>query len=67
MISKTFIKADEIRTYYQPKICFPNQVIMLSIYIERGKKKKKKLTWIGTKIGECTSILGVKSYEIRIH
>ena len=42
MISKTFIKADEIRTYYQPKICFPNQVIMLSIYIERGKKKKKK-------------------------
>ena len=41
MISKTFIKAEEIRTYYQPKICFPNQVIMLSIYIERGKKKKK--------------------------
>ena len=40
MISKTFIKAEEIRTYYQPKICFPNQVIMLSIYIERGKKKK---------------------------
>ena len=33
----------------------------------KARKKEKKHSWIGIEIGECTSILGVKSYEIRIH